>query len=94
MPFLLPILSVFGAGLTKLFSWAVGWFMQKKANEAAAAQQMNSDLTQHANDGAISVHDSQSIEAQEADLNAQAAEIDAAASAKVEQPVVSPQLKK
>lgn len=90
MPFILPLLSILGVGLGKLFSWAVGWFVQKKANEAAAAQQMNSDVTQHANDGATSVSDSQSVETQEADLNAQAAEIDAAVSAEVEQPAPPP----
>lgn len=68
---LLAILSTFGAGLGSLFSWIVGLFIKRQADEAQASAQMDQDIAAHANDGSISVADQQSLQAQDQDLEAQ-----------------------
>lgn len=76
MAFIGTILSVFGSGLGTLFSWIVGLFVARKAAQDAASAQMNQDVIDHAQDGKISVGESQSAEAQLSDLDQQLKQID------------------
>lgn len=76
MGFISTILGVFGNGLGSIFSWVVNWWEQKKAAEAAAAQQMNQDIIDHSGDGEKSVGDMTSAQGQIDNLNQQAEAID------------------
>lgn len=70
------ILGVFGAGLGSLLSWAVSWFEARKAAEQQAANQMDADISAHAQDGVISVGDMDSALAQMDNLKVQAEQLD------------------
>jgi hypothetical protein len=74
------------AALMTLISAVAGFFQKKAADAAAALQTMTDNFNSHANDGKISVAEKESIDAQDADLKAQAAALDAAAN----KPVVKP----
>jgi hypothetical protein len=78
------------AALMSIVAAIIGFFQQKAAAAAAALQTMTDNFNDHANDGKISVAEKDSIDAQDADLKAQAAALDATASTPAAKPVVKP----
>lgn len=78
MTLIMTILSVFGNGLGTLFSWVVNYFTTKAQQAKNAVTSMFSDMDAHAGDGAISVGDKESAQAQIDDLKMQAQQMDSA----------------
>lgn len=76
MSLITTLLSVFGSGLGSLFSWLVQWFETKLAQKQAAINNMDADMSAHAGDGALSVSDMQSAQAQIDDINNQLNQLD------------------
>lgn len=69
-----PLLGIFGAGLGALITYFVNSYITKQAQKKAAIDAMTADMNAHAGDGAQSVGDMQSAQAQLAALKQQAAQ--------------------
>lgn len=64
MTILTAILGALGGALGQLAQWFVGWFVAKKQAEAQAETDMENSISQHQDDGAQSVADANSADAQ------------------------------